>query len=450
MKNDKKIDKYSMMYHLTPKFGLLNDPNGLINYKDEYYVFYQWNKFETNHSYKCWAYFKSKDMVNWTDMSVALLPDMYFDKNGVYSGSAIENDGKINIFYTGNVKNELGERKSYQCKAESSDGRIFEKKGVIFETPPGYSEHFRDPKVFKGKNNWWMVIGAQTEKLEGAVVLYKSYDLNKWEYCKTILKNNDLDNMCECPDILRFDEGDILLCSPQKRFENKVIGKCGYFKGHFLEDKEEFKSNDCFHKIDYGFNFHSPQTFTDKNGRVIVYGGMAGMTEEEEEALPTRKFGYVHSLSIPRVLTYKNNTLYQSPVEELKKLRGNEEIWNNNESNVFSNFQLEFLFDFPEVMKEDFTFKMRGNIIEVKYDVVLNLISIKRYNWSTHKIQESIINLEENLKNMQLFLEESSFELFINDGKYVCTLRYFCDTDYNDINIKCDDNVRIKFYQLKL
>ena len=174
------------------------------------------------------------------------------------------------------------------------------------------------------------------------------------------------------------------------------------------------------------------------------------MTEEEEEALPTRKFGYVHSLSIPRVLTYKNNTLYQSPVEELKKLRGNEEIWNNNESNVFSNFQLEFLFDFPEVMKEDFTFKMRGNIIEVKYDVVLNLISIKRYNWSTHKIQESIINLEENLKNMQLFLEESSFELFINDGKYVCTLRYFCDTDYNDINIKCDDNVRIKFYQLKL
>ena len=53
---------------------------------------------------------------------------MYFDKNGVYSGSTIEANGKMHIFYTGNVKNELGERKSYQCKAESDNGNIFEKK----------------------------------------------------------------------------------------------------------------------------------------------------------------------------------------------------------------------------------------------------------------------------------------------------------------------------------
>ena len=245
MENDKKVDKYSMLYHLTPKFGLLNDPNGLIHYKGEYYVFHQWNKFEMDHSYKCWGYFKSKDMVNWNNMSVAILPDMYFDKNGVYSGSAIEADGKMHIFYTGNVKNELGERKSYQCKAESDNGKIFEKKGVIFETPSGYTEHFRDPKIFKGKNNWWIVIGAQTDKFEGAVALYKSYDLNNWKYCKQLLKGEVLYNMCECPDLLRFDEGDVLLCSPQKRFENEVVSKCGYFTGYFLEDKEEFKSDYC-------------------------------------------------------------------------------------------------------------------------------------------------------------------------------------------------------------
>lgn len=449
MEINKSVDNYSMLYHLTPKFGLLNDPNGLIHYKDEYYVFYQWNKFETNHSYKCWGYFKSKDMVNWTDMSVALLPDMYFDKNGVYSGSAIEANGKINIFYTGNVRDELGNRKSYQCKAESNTGRIFEKKGVIFETPPGYTEHFRDPKIFKGTNNWWMVVGAQTENNEGAVALYKSYDLNTWEYCKTIFKNEFLGNMCECPDVLRFDEGDILLCSPQKRVEDEVTGKCGYFIGNFLEDKEEFKSDGYFHQLDYGFNFHAAQTFIDKKGRVIVYGWMAGMTEEEEATLPTKKFGYVHSLSIPRVLTYKDNTLYQNPVEELKKLRGNEEIW-NNEYNTFSNFQLEFLFYFPEFTKENFIFKMRGNSVEVNYNVASNSICIKRFNWSTHKIEEKFIRLQEKLKNMQLFLEESSFELFINDGKYVCTLRYFCELNCNEIKIKHDDNVKIKFYELKL
>ena len=450
MENDKKVDKYSMLYHLTPKFGLLNDPNGLIHYKGEYYVFHQWNKFEMDHSYKCWGYFKSKDMVNWNNMSVAILPDMYFDKNGVYSGSAIEADGKMHIFYTGNVKNELGERKSYQCKAESDNGKIFEKKGVIFETPSGYTEHFRDPKIFKGKNNWWIVIGAQTDKFEGAVALYKSYDLNNWKYCKQLLKGEVLYNMCECPDLLRFDEGDVLLCSPQKRFENEVVSKCGYFTGYFLEDKEEFKSDYCFQEIDYGFNFHSPQTFTDENGRVIIYGWMAGMTEEEEASLPTRKFGYVHSLSIPRVLTYKNNTIYQNPVEELKKLRGNEQIWDNTKSNIFSSFQLEFLFDFPKVMQKDFVFNLRENSVEVNYNVNLNSISIKRYNWSTNKIQEKIFKLKENLKNMQLFLEESSFELFINDGKYVCTLRYFCESNCNDIKIKCDDKVKIKFYKLML
>lgn len=68
MENDKKVDKYSMLYHLTPKFGLPNDPNELIHYKGEYYVFHKWNKFQMDHSYKCWGYFKSKDMVDWENM----------------------------------------------------------------------------------------------------------------------------------------------------------------------------------------------------------------------------------------------------------------------------------------------------------------------------------------------------------------------------------------------
>ena len=48
-------------YHLEPDRGLLNDPNGLVFYKDMYHVFFQWNRFEKNHSYKERGHFTSKD-----------------------------------------------------------------------------------------------------------------------------------------------------------------------------------------------------------------------------------------------------------------------------------------------------------------------------------------------------------------------------------------------------
>ena len=97
-------------YHLEPDRGLLNDPNGLVFYKDMYHVFFQWNRFEKNHSYKEWGHFTSKDLLHWNWEGSALLPDQFYEQNGVYSGSALIKDGQLRLFYTGNNKSG-GEKK---------------------------------------------------------------------------------------------------------------------------------------------------------------------------------------------------------------------------------------------------------------------------------------------------------------------------------------------------
>ena len=139
-------------FHLEPPAGLLNDPNGLAWYRGVYHVYFQWNKFEKNHSYKEWGSFASDDLVHWQFQGSALVPDQPYDQNGVYSGSALEIDGKLCLYYTGNVKHQ-GLRNSRQCLAVTEDGRRHLKLGPVLEKPDGYTPHFRDPKVFRGKTD---------------------------------------------------------------------------------------------------------------------------------------------------------------------------------------------------------------------------------------------------------------------------------------------------------
>lgn len=161
-------------FHLEPPAGLLNDPNGLAWYRGVYHVYFQWNKFEKNHSYKEWGSFASDDLVHWQFQGSALVPDQPYDQNGVYSGSALEIDGKLCLYYTGNVKHQ-GLRNSRQCLAVTEDGRRYLKLGPVLEKPDGYTPHFRDPKVFRGENGWYyMLIGAQQASGRGALALARS------------------------------------------------------------------------------------------------------------------------------------------------------------------------------------------------------------------------------------------------------------------------------------
>lgn len=108
-------------WHIEPPWGLMNDPNGLIWYRGNYDVFFQWNRFKKDHSSKAWGWCVSPDLIHWRFCGSALLPDQPYDGQGVYSGSAIEINNRLCLYYTGNARRN-GRWISSQCMAVSEGG----------------------------------------------------------------------------------------------------------------------------------------------------------------------------------------------------------------------------------------------------------------------------------------------------------------------------------------
>lgn len=102
--------KKTQLYHLESDIGLLNDPNGLVYFKNKYYIFFQWNRFEKSHNYKEWGLFTTVDFKNWNFRRSAIVPDQEYDLDGVYSGSAYVIDDKLHIYYTGNRKKKRNKK----------------------------------------------------------------------------------------------------------------------------------------------------------------------------------------------------------------------------------------------------------------------------------------------------------------------------------------------------
>lgn len=427
-------NKYRNFFHIEPEKGLMNDPNGLIQFKGKYYFFFQWNRFNTNHSYKEWGLFTSTNLLEWDDIGSAVIPDSIEDKDGVYSGSAIEHEGNLHLFYTGNTMND-GERKSYIKQSISVDGKTFIKQREKLKVPEGYTEHFRDPKVWRGEGKWMMIVGGQTKNNEGVVLLFSSSDLKKWKFVSEFYRNNSLNQMAECPDYFKLDENiEILTVCPQKRTDHRdtdlsISSYAGYIKGSFNQKEQRFIPNTDINIIDYGFDFYAPQSFIDNLDRRIMVGWMSRMDDEEEELAPTVDDNYLHCLTMPRELKWKNNILYQTPLKEFENLRKEKiDLKNGNKSieNISKAYELIVLFN--QTPKE-FSVTLNDNDITFKE----NKLIVSRLNWVDNKLEskEIIIN---NINKLHFFCDTSTMELFINDGQYVFSMRFFNTKDDYTIN----------------
>ncbi|CEG29351.1 glycoside hydrolase family 32 protein [Bacillus sp. B-jedd] len=432
-KNEVENDPYRLAYHLMPPVGLLNDPNGLVQFNGVYHVFYQWNPFETAHGAKFWGHYSSKDMINWREEPVALVPSEWYEKNGCYSGSAIEWEGKLYLFYTGNVKLEDGTRETYQCLAISTDGIHFEKFGPVLNLPEGYTAHFRDPKVWRADGRFYMILGAQTLEEKGAAALFVSDDLYNWLPAGRVAGAGmnglgEFGYMWECPDLIHLDGKDVLLVSPQglepSGYLYNNIFQSGYFTGRLDGTSAQFEHGP-FTELDRGFDFYAPQTFLADGGRTILYAWM-GITDEAEAYQPTVEKGWVHALTIPRVLSLKGDKLFQAPVEEMKMLRKDEMIIQNAKTAEITGLNgkaAELLLDTILVGAGDFTIRFR-NEAELCYDADKREMSLQRRNFRTGNPETRTCKLAE-LNSLHIFMDHSSLEIFINGGEEVFTARYF-------------------------
>ena len=105
-----QYDEYRNNYHFEPPFGLLNDPNGLSYYNGEYHLFFQWNPYTCEHKFKHWGLIRTKDIKKFTIPKLMMAPNDYYDKNGCYSGCGVVVGDNLELFYTGNVKDDNDNR----------------------------------------------------------------------------------------------------------------------------------------------------------------------------------------------------------------------------------------------------------------------------------------------------------------------------------------------------
>lgn len=166
-------DEYYPQFHLAPPAGWINDPNGLICIDGVYHAFFQHHPYSEHWGPMHWGHATSRDLIRWQHQPIATAPDTPYDKDGCFSGCAVDDNGVLTLIYTGHVW--LGEPgddsqvREVQCLATSEDGLGFVKHGPVLAAPDGI-QHFRDPKVWRENGEWWLVVGAKENGLGGAPV----------------------------------------------------------------------------------------------------------------------------------------------------------------------------------------------------------------------------------------------------------------------------------------
>ena len=270
-------DEYRPSYHFTPLYGWMNDPNGMV-YKDgEYHLYFQYNPYGSKWGNMHWGHAVSKDLVHWEHLDPAIARDPVghiFSGSSVVDKKNTAGFGKnaIIAIYTNNSSVNHDE---VQCIAYSNDnGRTFTKyEGNPVLTPFDGLKDFRDPKVFwyeKGKC-WYMIVSADKETR-----FYKSKNLKKWTYVSAFGKGlGQQPCQYECPDFFQLPvNGDkkkmkwvmTMNINPGCWFGGSATE---YFVGDF--DGKKFTCPDANEVkwLDWGKDHYATVTFSNTGDRVL-------------------------------------------------------------------------------------------------------------------------------------------------------------------------------------
>ena len=312
-------DPHRPRYHFLPPANWMNDPNGLIHWMGRYHLFYQYNPLAPVFGTIHWGHALSDDLVHWRDMPIALSPTPGSeDESGVWSGCAVNADGTASVLYTATCKREDGSRSELPCLATSSDDdlrswRKSPSNPVIASPPPDLDVlGFRDHSVWKEDSNWYQAIGSGIRGLGGAILVYRSPDLQRWEYVGPLCigDSKQTGEMWECPDLFQLGEQHVLMVSPIP------LRKTIYFTGEYRRQRfTPLYQGD----VDEGGCFYAPQSFTDAHGRRIMFGWLREARDEAAQ----RAAGWAGVMSLPRhLLPRSDGRLGMQPVPELRALRG--------------------------------------------------------------------------------------------------------------------------------
>lgn len=454
--NNVKKSPWHATYHIEPKTGLLNDPNGFSFFNGKYTLFYQNWPFGAAHGLKQWVHTESEDLVHFTETAVRLLPDHTHDSHGAYSGSAYEIDGKLFLFYTGNVRDENWVRDPLQIGAwMDKEGKIEKFENVLIQQPNDVTEHFRDPQIFEYKGQFFAIVGAQSLDKKGFIKLYKAVDNNveNWEFVGDLkFGGTGSEYMIECPNLVFVDDKPVLLYSPQGLDKSELDYDNIYPNTYKICQTFDTKNAELIGaseilNLDYGFEAYATQGFNAPDGRTLIVSWI-GLPDVD---YPTDKYDYQGAMSLVKELTIKDGKLYQYPVETITSLRDSEE--NFSEKSTTSNtYELEVTFPANDKSELLLFADDKGNGLRLTVDTKEGIVTLDRskagVQYATDFGTSRHCSIDKDETTANIFVDKSIVEIFINKGEKVFTSRVFPEEGQDGIQI-VSGKPSGKYFELK-
>ena len=297
-------------WHYRPEKNWINDPNGLVHYKGWYHMFYQYNPNGDEWGDIHWGHARSRDLLHWETLPIALTPDAARGELHCFSGGCCKDaQGRPHFFYT-SIGSEAAGRGAFdgaqQWFAEAADDDLTHliqtDEGALTDAIHGgrlCARDWRDPCVVRHGEQYLMVLGGCVDG-RGCVLLYTSPDMRAWTYRHILAQSDVADGVpWECPNLFFLGEKACVLYSPCAEVHVKTGTLDGELRFH--EERDEI--------LDPGARdgFYAPQVFRDEAGRTIVIGWMP-----ECDNVPHK--GWSGVMSLPRVLSLDDQGLCATPV----------------------------------------------------------------------------------------------------------------------------------------
>lgn len=458
-------EMFRPVYHHTPVYGWMNDPNGMF-YKDGvYHLYFQYNPYGSVWGNMHWGHSTSTDLMHWNFEGCAIVPDAW---GAIFSGSCVVDHnntagfGKdaVIAFYTSAKASPWGDVQSQSMAYSLDNGKTFTK----YEGNPiltSSERDFRDPKIFwyaPGKH--WVMMLAVGQHME----IYSSANLKEWK------KESEFGAMqgahggvWECPDLVEIPvEGTrekkwVLICNlnPGGPFGGSAAQ---YFVGSFDGKKFVNESPTQTKWMDWGKDNYATVTWNNApDGRCIALGWMSNW--QYANNVPTRQYRSANTLARDLTLYREGQELYlkSTPSVEVKKARGEKvsissfKVSDKHEVMLFNDgqgaYEIEMVIQNAGSSKIGFALlNEKGEKVDMYYDLNRKLFVMDRsesgivdFSRDFPAVTVAPVNTDKEL-TLRLFVDCSSVEAFGEDGKFVMTNLVFPSVPYRKMSLESDKN----------
>ena len=430
-------EQYRPLYHHTPAYGWMNDPNGMFFKDGVWHLYFQHNPYGSQWENMTWGHSTSTDLIHWKFQGDPIQPDAW---GSIFSGSSVVDknntagfgENAIVALYT-----SAGENQTQSMAYSTDNGKTFTKydgNPIITSNVPD----FRDPHMFWNEDikKWNMILAAGQQ-----MNIYSSDNLKDWKFESSFgAEYGSHGGVWECPDLMKMKvrgtdkEKWMLVCNINPG------GPSGgsatqYFVGDFDGHKFTCESKPEVTKwMDYGKDHYATVTFDNApNGRHVALAWMSNWQYANQ--VPTMQ--YRSANSIPRDLglfEYKGNTYCSvTPSEEITAARSKKPSKSLSEA-------CEMVVN----LKGDATITLsnsKGEKVVMTYKAKDETFSMDRTlsgktDFSSDFAAITTAPVYGKMNKLRIFIDKSSIEVFDNDGKMAMTNLVFPTRPYDKVTIK--------------